>query len=148
MSGSEACAGKEYIEELEQFTIQPGFWRRRYKVLIAGIIAVVIIVILGWQLHWHKWLIALGVLIVSVFSQLFTFFVGLVNLIPGIGHHLARVISLPVVWFLNGLAYILALFAVLKGKSLHVVRVRLLVLILVITFALGMAVGFWVRSIK
>ena len=67
-------------------------------------------------------------------------FVGLmamIALVPLVGPIIVSVLSLPVIWLLNGLGYFVSIVAIKKGYSKEVVNSRVLTVVLLVGIVIG-----------
>lgn len=101
------------------------------------------IIILGFLAISISWgvegkLIAFVVVVFGLFTQAFQGLIGLLGLIPYIGPYVGRILSLPLFWVLNGLAYLVTFFAVRFGEAKRAVGSR----VITIAFLIGVVVGF------
>jgi hypothetical protein len=83
-----------------------------------------------------------GVLVlVAMATKAFAGLVALVALVPLIGPPLATLLTLPVFFLLNGIAYLVTFVALRRGYKLTVVSARLVAAAVVVGFVLGFLVG-------
>jgi len=108
---------------------------------ILFILATVVFVILGLQLHLDKKLMAGLVVLVGILSNAFAGIVALLGLVPFIGPLLIKVLSIPFFWILNALGYLLSIFFVRKGYGTQVVNSRVLTIVLLVGVVIGYILG-------
>lgn len=89
-------------------------------------------------LKWDKKMVAFLLFVFALLSQAFQSLIAFVNFIPHIGPHIARVLSLPLFWTLNGLAYLVTFSAMKVGNIKRAVESK----VLVTAFLIGVIVGF------
>jgi hypothetical protein len=83
-----------------------------------------------------------GVLVlVAMATKAFAGLVALVALVPLIGPPLATLLTLPVFFLINGIAYLVTFVALRRGYKLTVVSARLVAAAVVVGFVLGFLVG-------
>ena len=62
---------------------------------------------------------------------------GMIALLPLVGPIIVSVLSLPVIWLLNGLGYFVSIIAIKKGYSKEVVNSRVLTVVLLVGIVIG-----------
>lgn len=80
------------------------FWAT-YRRTILGLLIVVLIILIGIFAGWDASLVAALAALVGIFTQAFAGFLGLLALIPWLGPLLAKALSIPLVWLVNGAGY-------------------------------------------
>ncbi len=112
---------------------------RRFFLLWAILL---LLVVLGYSLNVdHHLLAALAILwglVTPIFTAAFTFLVGALGATPILGPVLVKVITLPIVLLIQGLAFIASLVGVKLGHGRKVFEARVAATILLI----GMVVGY------
>ena len=61
----------------------------------------------------------------------------MIALVPLVGPIIVSVLSLPVIWLLNGLGYFVSIIAIKKGYSKEVVNSRILTAVLIVGIVIG-----------
>lgn len=61
----------------------------------------------------------------------------MIALVPLVGPIIVSVLSLPVIWLLNGLGYFVSIVAIKKGYSKEVVNSRVLTVVLLVGIVIG-----------
>jgi hypothetical protein len=82
--------------------------------------------------------VALSVLIVGVLGQAFRALVAWIAFVPLVGPMVAHVLSLPFIWLLNGVGYLVSVVAIRRGYSKDVLNYR----IITITLLFGITFGY------
>ena len=88
--------------------------------------------------------IAILTIITGYITKLFSGLSLLVSSIPVIGPVIIKVVSLPVVWLMNGLGYFTSLFAIKKGYGKEMMNHRAISIVLLIGIILGYILGYLV----
>lgn len=81
--------------------------------------------------------------IFAVLSGALAWVVGLVTLVPVVGPLVIKILSIPIVWLINGLGYVISLVAIKRGYSQDVLTYRGLT----ITLIIGIVIGFVLASL-
>lgn len=115
-------------------------FRVYWKILVTFLI-IMILVWLGFLLHVDKKVIAFTVIIFGFITQLFTEILALVALIPFLGPFIVKIISLPFILIVNGLAYIVTFFAFKKGYKIEVARSKMFTTAVLIGIIIGFILG-------
>ena len=81
----------------------------------------------------------LGGVIITVgwVTGAFAGLMAMIALVPLIGPIIVSVLSLPVIWLLNGLGYFVSIVAIKKGYSKEVVNSRVLTVVLLVGIVIG-----------
>lgn len=119
------------MTKLRQF-----FSNYRNALLAWGVIA--LLVILGFELGVNKTIIGFIVVIVGLIGQAFAALLAWIALIPLIGPLIAKLLSIPFFWLLNGVGYLASVVAIKQGYTRDVVNYR----VLTITLLIGVTIGY------
>lgn len=111
---------------------------RNILLLWLGILAAVVIALL---LGVDQKVVVFVTLVVGVFTQAFTGLVTLLAMIPLAGPLIVKVLTIPVFWLLNAMAYIVSLVAIRKGYGKDVVSSRITTLALLLGVVIGYILG-------
>lgn len=81
----------------------------------------------------------LGGVIITVgwVTGAFAGLMAMIALVPLVGPIIVSVLSLPVIWLLNGLGYFVSIVAIKKGYSKEVVNSRVLTVVLLVGIVIG-----------
>ena len=116
------------------------FWPT-YRRTILGLLIVVLIILIGIFAGWDASLVAALAALVGIFTQAFAGFLGLLALIPWLGPLLAKALSIPLVWLVNGAGYFFSAFLAGRGHGSSVVQSRVLTVVLIIGIVVGFIIG-------
>jgi len=92
-----------------------------YQFSLLAWLLIAILVIAGFHFGVDKKVIAFVVLLVGIIGQAFAALIAWIALIPIAGPILAQVLSMPFVWTLNGIGYLLSISAIKRGYSKDVI---------------------------
>ena len=81
------------------------------------------------------------VLFLGYVTQLFSVLVGFIAAIPVIGPPIANIISLPFIFIVNAIAYLVTFFSLRKGYAKELLGSRVLVTAFLVGLILGYALG-------
>jgi hypothetical protein len=116
------------------------FWAT-YRRTVLGLLIVLFIVLVGLLAGWDASIVAAVAALVGIFTQAFAGFLGLLALIPWLGPLLAKALSIPLVWMINGAGYFFSAFLTGKGHGASVVQSRILTVVLIIGIVIGFIIG-------
>ena len=85
--------------------------------------------------------VALSVLIVAVIGQAFGALVAWIGFVPLVGPMVAHVLSLPFIWLLNGVGYLVSVVAIRRGYSKDVLNYRIITITLLFGITFGYVLG-------
>lgn len=103
-----------------------------------SVMLILAIVVLGVTYQIDELLVASFALVVAVISGAFAWVVGLIGLVPVIGPLVIKILSIPLVWLINGIGYLISAIAIKRGYSKDVLTYRGLT----ITLIIGIVIGF------
>lgn len=99
------------------------------KQTIPGLILLAGFVYVALYYHFDMRVLAAGVVLIALVSNVFAWCVGLLGFLPWIGPLLVKVLHLPFVWIINGLGYILSFMAIRAGHGEATLNYRLLTIV-------------------
>ena len=117
-----------------------GFGKRNWKI-ICVLAALLLFVIVAQRIGLDKKITVVTVILLGFVTQLFAVLVGMIAAIPIIGLPIANIISLPFLFIVNAIAYIVTFFSVRKGYAKDVMSSRVLVTTLLVGIIIGYALG-------
>ncbi|MEX2090353.1 MAG: hypothetical protein WEB62_11310 [Bacteroidota bacterium] len=112
-----------------------------YRDAIITWLVIAILVQLGFYLSVDKDVITFVVVIVGILGQAFAALIAWIGLIPIVGPIAAQVLTLPFIWLLNGVGYLVSIVAIKRGYSKEVLNYRVITVILLIGITLGYILG-------
>ncbi|MCK4349247.1 MAG: hypothetical protein KAX13_00220 [Candidatus Krumholzibacteria bacterium] len=117
-----------------------GIFRKNWKIVCCLIILLGFIVV-AQHYGLDKEITVLTVLFFGYVTQLFSVLVGYIAVIPVIGAPIANIISLPFIFIVNAIAYIVTFFSLRRGYAKEVLGSRVLVTSFIVGIILGYALG-------
>ena len=112
-----------------------------YRVAIIAWLIIVLLVEAGLYYRVDKSIVALSVLFVGILGQAFAAMVAWIAFIPVVGPMAAHVLSLPFLWLLNGIGYLISIVAIRRGYLKDVLNYRILTVTLVFGITFGYVLG-------
>lgn len=109
--------------------------------MLPVILAIVLIVWLGLRFQVDDKAVAGFALLVAVVTGAFAWLVGIIGLVPVVGPLVVKVLSIPIVWMINGVGYVVSYIAIKRGYSQDVLTYRGLTITLIIGIVIGFVVG-------
>ena len=91
-----------------------------------------------------KKIIGGGIIAIGWITGAFAGLMTMLALVPLIGPLIVSVLSLPVIWLLNGLGYFVSIVAIKKGYSKEVVNSRILTVVLIVGIVIGYLLSFFI----
>ncbi|MCX6639998.1 MAG: hypothetical protein NTW14_05895 [bacterium] len=116
---------------------------RPYKRYIILWLIIIAMVLLGVVLGVDKKVIGVVVALFGIITQAFIGLLALVGVVPILGPLIVKIISLPLFWLLNGIGYVLSVFAIKQGYTKEVLNYR----VLTVVFLIGVVIGFIIGQI-
>jgi len=117
--------------------------QRKYLRLIGVWICIILAIKVSSIYHLDKKTITLFVVAFGFITQAFSGLVAVIGLLPIVGPVVAKVLAWPLFLTINGIAYLVTLVAVGKGKKKKVIESRILVTV----FLVGVIIGFLLGKI-
>lgn len=112
-----------------------------YRNAIIAWIVIVVLIELGLHLSINKSIVAFVVVLVGILGQAFGALIVWIGLIPIVGPIAAHVLSLPFIWLLNGVGYLVSVIAIKRGYSKDVLNYRIMTVTLLVGITLGYILG-------
>ncbi len=107
------------------------------------VLAIIFLVWLGLRFNIDEKVIAGFALIFALVSGVFAWVVGIITLVPIIGPLVIKILSIPLVWLINGIGYLISYTAIKRGYSKDVLTYRGLT----ITLIIGIVIGFIIANL-
>ena len=117
-----------------------GFVSKNWR-LICVFLVLLVFIITAQRYGIDKEITVLVVLFLGYVTQLFSALVGFIAAIPVIGPPIANLLSLPFVFIVNGIAYLVTFFSLRKGYAKEVLGSRFLVTAFLVGIVVGYALG-------
>lgn len=117
--------------------------RASWKVMLPLVLAIIFLVWLGLRFNIDEKVIAGFALIFALVSGVFAWVVGIITLVPIIGPLVIKILSIPLVWLINGIGYLISYTAIKRGYSKDVLTYRGLT----ITLIIGIVIGFIIANL-
>jgi hypothetical protein len=114
---------------------------RNYRVAISAWLLIAVVIYAGLYYRVDNSVVALSVLAVGVLGQAFGALVAWIGLVPLVGPMVAHVLSLPFIWLLNGVGYLVSVVAIRRGYSKDVLNYRIITITLLFGITFGYVLG-------
>jgi len=114
-----------------------GIFRDNWKILCV-LLVLLVFVYLAQRYGLDKEITIFVVLFLGYVTQLFSVLVGFIAAIPVIGPPIANLISLPFIFIVNAIAYLVTFFSLRKGYAKEILGSR----VLVTAFLFGLIIGY------
>lgn len=111
---------------------------KHWRVMLVSVLLVAAIIGVGFYYQVDELVVASFALVVAVVSGAFAWVVGIIGLVPIIGPLVIKILSIPLVWLINGIGYLISFVAIKRGYSKDVLTYRGLT----ITLIIGIVIGF------
>jgi hypothetical protein len=112
-----------------------------WKTMVPIWIILFAIFYLGVESQLDARILAATLLLYGTVTSAFAWLLGILGAIPLIGMPLLTVLSLPFIWLLNAMGYLVAFIAIRRGYSQDVLTYRGITLALIIGIAIGYVLG-------
>lgn len=109
------------------------------------ILVIVALVWLGLEYQVDELVIASIAFLFAVISGAFAWIVGLITLVPIIGPLVIKILSIPIIWLINGIGYLISFVAIKRGYSQDVLTYRGLTITLIVGIVIGFVLGSLVK---
>ena len=114
-----------------------------WKVMLPVTLIIILLVWLGLKFNVDEKVIAGIALIFALLSGAFAWLVAIITLVPIIGPLIIKILSIPLVWLINGIGYLISYTAIKRGYSKDVLTYRGLT----ITLIIGIVIGFIIANL-
>lgn len=112
-----------------------------YRVAIFAWLLIILLIEAGLYYTVDKSVVALAVVFVGVLGQAFAALVAWIGFVPVVGPMVAHVLSLPFLWLLNGIGYLVSIVAIRRGYSKDVLNYRVITIALLFGITFGYVLG-------
>ena len=116
------------------------FWAHNKRTLI-GLGILLLIILIGLLLGLDARIVAALAALFGLLSNTFAGLAALIALVPWAGPIIIKVLSLPIIWLMNGAGYFTAIFLAKRGHSRSVVDSRILTVVLLVGIIIGYILG-------
>ncbi len=110
---------------------------RAFRKTILIWIFIIVFVIVGIYFGVPKKFLGGTIITIGWITGAFAGLMSMISLLPIVGPIIVSVLSLPVIWLLNGLGYFVSIVAIKKGYSKEVVNSRVLTVVLIVGIVIG-----------
>jgi hypothetical protein len=111
---------------------------RNYRSALIAWCLIIALISVGVHYRIDKNIVAVAVLLVGILGQAFAALVAWIGLVPVVGPIIAHVLSLPFLWLLNGIGYLVSIVAIRRGYSKDVLNYR----VITVTLLTGITIGY------
>ena len=112
-----------------------------YRVAIFAWLLIVLVIEAGLYYRVDRSVVALAVVVVGVMGHAFAALVVWIGFVPVVGPMVAHVLSLPFLWLLNGVGYLVSIIAIRRGYSKDVLNYRIVTITLIFGITMGYVLG-------
>ena len=112
---------------------------------LLSVMLVIAIIWLGLAYQIDELVVASFALVIAVISGAFAWGVGVVGLVPIIGPLVIKILSIPLIWLINGIGYVISFVAIKRGYSKDVLTYRGLTITLIIGIVIGFVLSHLIR---
>jgi hypothetical protein len=113
----------------------------KYKKAIFAWLIILGIIGVGITFSIDGGLLTAVVILIGIAGQAFAALVAWIGLVPLVGPLIAQVLTLPFIWLLNGIGYLVSLVAIKRGYSKDVINYRMATVTLIIGIIVGYILG-------
>ena len=112
-----------------------------YRNAIIAWLLIAFLIVMGVHYDVDEVIIGLVVVVVGLLGQAFAALVAWIGLIPLIGPFVAKILTIPFFWVLNGVGYLASIVAIRRGFTKDVVNYRNLTFVLLLGVTIGYVLG-------
>jgi hypothetical protein len=117
----------------------------KWRIMLPILLVIVALVWLGLEYQVDELVIASIAFIFAVISGAFAWVVALITLVPIIGPLVIKILSIPIIWLINGIGYLISFVAIKRGYSQDVLTYRGLTITLIVGIVIGFVLGSIVK---
>ncbi len=116
------------------------FWRPYLRAILLWFVIALIIVV-GILCGVDEKIIGLAVAVFGLLTHAFTSLLALIAVVPVVGPLAVKILTLPLLWVLNGIGYLLTVLAIKRGYKKEVLNYRILTIVFLFGIVCGYIVG-------
>lgn len=113
----------------------------KWRIMLPIVAVIAGLVWLGVEYQVDELVIASIAFVFAVLSGALAWVVGLITLVPIVGPLVIKILSIPIVWLINGIGYIVSFVAIKRGYSQDVLTYRGLTITLIVGIVIGFVLG-------
>ena len=117
----------------------------KWHIMLPIVLVIVALVWLGLEYQVDELVIASMAFVFAVVSGAFAWVVALITLVPIIGPLVIKILSIPIIWLINGIGYLISFVAIKRGYSQDVLTYRGLTVTLIVGIVIGFVLGSLVK---
>src|SRR3972149_59162 len=114
---------------------------KNYEYAIIAWVIIIWLVTMAIYYSWDREVIGAFIILVGVIGQAFAALGGWGGLVPAGGALVVKVLTLPLIWLLNGIGTIVSYIAIKRGYTKDLVNTRVLAVVLLIGITVGFILG-------
>ncbi len=114
---------------------------KSYKNILLLWLGILVAVVIALLLGVDEKIVVFGTLVVGLFTQAFAGLATLIVMIPIAGPLIIKVLTIPLFWIINALAYLVSVLAIRKGYGKDIVNSRVITLALLVGTVIGYILG-------
>ncbi|HAV24462.1 MAG: hypothetical protein A2X67_10450 [Ignavibacteria bacterium GWA2_55_11] len=114
---------------------------KNYEYAIIAWVIIIWLVTMAIYYSWDREVIGAFIILVGVIGQAFAALGVWVGLVPVVGPLVVKVLTLPLIWLLNGIGTIVSYIAIKRGYTKDLVNTRVLAVVLLIGITVGFILG-------
>ncbi|HLD08631.1 MAG TPA: hypothetical protein VJB68_01130 [Methylophilaceae bacterium] len=122
---------------------KPGTWKYMLPIWLAITSLLWFAENLGWDIK----VVAAVVFVFALLSDALVWLLGLIALLPVVGPLIVKALTLPAVWLLNAVGYLVSIMVIRRGYSKDVMTYRALTVALITGIVIGFVFGYLTGAI-
>jgi hypothetical protein len=112
-----------------------------YRAAIIAWIVIVVFILIGLYFDVDKRVLAGAAVLIGFLGHAFAALLVWIGIVPVVGPLIVTVLSLPFIWLINGIGYIVSYIAIKQGYPRDVLNYRVLTITLLVGITIGYVVG-------
>ncbi len=116
--------------------------RGTWKYMLPLWLAIAALLLFAENLGWDIKVVAAVVFVFALLSDALVWLLGIITLLPVIGPLVVKALTLPVIWLLNAVGYLVSIMAIRRGYSKTVITYRALTIVLIAGIIIGFVIGY------
>lgn len=114
---------------------------QEYHYAMFAWLAIAVCVVIGIKFGVDERIVGAIVVLIGILGQAFGALIALIGFVPLVGPLVAKVLTLPFIWLLNGIGYLVSLVAIKRGYAKDVISYRIGTIALLVGITIGYILG-------
>jgi hypothetical protein len=129
------------LKPIETEDHKPRLAKDNWQKMLPIWIVIFSVIFIAHEYHFDARIVSAGLILLALLTNAFGWMLGLLALMPFIGNPIVKILTLPFIWLLNALGYVVSYIAIKNGYTQQFLNYRLVTMALIIGVIIGYVIG-------